>query len=103
MFSAAGSTPLGFLTLKWIYFHFVFSSEISAECGEKEKYMFLLTFSLFLSRSGQSNPTFHLQKGFRAYILRKKPPGLLLPKAHKVWYANAMLNSLLTNKCILYT
>ncbi|XP_006052189.3 acyl-CoA dehydrogenase family member 11 isoform X2 [Bubalus bubalis] len=35
-------------------------------------------------RSGQSNPTFHLQKGFQAYVLRKKPPGLLLPKAHKI-------------------
>uniref|UniRef100_A0A4W2GTX7 Acyl-CoA dehydrogenase family member 11 n=1 Tax=Bos indicus x Bos taurus TaxID=30522 RepID=A0A4W2GTX7_BOBOX len=44
----------------------------------------LLTFSLFLSRSGQSNPTFHLQKGSQAYVLRKKPPGLLLPKAHKI-------------------
>lgn len=35
-------------------------------------------------RSGQSNPTFHLQKGFQEYVLRKKPPGLLLPKAHKI-------------------
>ncbi|XP_036707021.1 acyl-CoA dehydrogenase family member 11 isoform X2 [Balaenoptera musculus] len=34
-------------------------------------------------RSGQSNPTFYLQKGFQAYVLRKKPPGSLLPKAHK--------------------
>ncbi|XP_036707020.1 acyl-CoA dehydrogenase family member 11 isoform X1 [Balaenoptera musculus] len=35
-------------------------------------------------RSGQSNPTFYLQKGFQAYVLRKKPPGSLLPKAHKI-------------------
>ncbi|XP_007537648.3 acyl-CoA dehydrogenase family member 11 [Erinaceus europaeus] len=35
-------------------------------------------------RLGQSNPTFHLQKGSRAYVLRKKPPGSLLPKAHKI-------------------
>ncbi|XP_054993130.1 LOW QUALITY PROTEIN: acyl-CoA dehydrogenase family member 11 [Sorex araneus] len=35
-------------------------------------------------RSGQSNPTFYLQKGSQAYVLRKKPPGSLLPKAHKV-------------------
>ncbi|XP_004692251.1 PREDICTED: acyl-CoA dehydrogenase family member 11 [Condylura cristata] len=35
-------------------------------------------------RSGQSNPTFYLQKGLQAYVLRKKPPGSLLPKAHKV-------------------
>ncbi|XP_036999778.2 acyl-CoA dehydrogenase family member 11 [Artibeus jamaicensis] len=35
-------------------------------------------------RSGQSNPTFYLQKGFQQYVLRKKPPGSLLPKAHKI-------------------
>ncbi|XP_014587355.2 acyl-CoA dehydrogenase family member 11 isoform X2 [Equus caballus] len=35
-------------------------------------------------KSGQSNPTFYLQKGFQAYVLRKKPPGSLLPKAHKI-------------------
>ncbi|XP_075820931.1 acyl-CoA dehydrogenase family member 11 [Microtus pennsylvanicus] len=35
-------------------------------------------------RSGQSNPTFFLQKGPQAYVLRKKPPGSLLPKAHKI-------------------
>ncbi|KAG8516219.1 Acyl-CoA dehydrogenase family member 11, partial [Galemys pyrenaicus] len=35
-------------------------------------------------RSGQSNPTFYLQKGQQAYVLRKKPPGSLLPKAHKI-------------------
>ncbi|XP_074801660.1 acyl-CoA dehydrogenase family member 11 isoform X2 [Natator depressus] len=34
--------------------------------------------------SGQSNPTFYLQKGSRAYVLRKKPHGPLLPRAHKV-------------------
>uniref|UniRef100_A0A8D0HHB4 Acyl-CoA dehydrogenase family member 11 n=1 Tax=Sphenodon punctatus TaxID=8508 RepID=A0A8D0HHB4_SPHPU len=34
--------------------------------------------------SGQSNPTFYLQKGARAYVLRKKPHGPLLPRAHKV-------------------
>ncbi|XP_058513220.1 acyl-CoA dehydrogenase family member 11 [Ochotona princeps] len=35
-------------------------------------------------RSGQSNPTFYLQKGLQAYVLRKKPPGTLLPKAHQI-------------------
>ncbi|NWU93005.1 ACD11 dehydrogenase, partial [Upupa epops] len=34
--------------------------------------------------SGQSNPTFYLQKGDQAYVLRKKPHGPLLPRAHKV-------------------
>ena len=49
MFSAAGSTPLGFLALKWIYFHFVFFSEISAECGRKEKYIFVIgLFSILI-------------------------------------------------------
>ena len=34
---------------------------------------------------GQSNPTFHLtdNRG-RMYVLRKKPPGKLLPSAHQV-------------------
>jgi len=35
-------------------------------------------------QGGQSNPTFHLQAGGRAYVLRKKPPGALLPSAHAV-------------------
>src|SRR5689334_21221118 len=34
---------------------------------------------------GQSNPTFHLTAGGgRMYVLRKKPPGKLLPSAHQV-------------------
>ena len=33
---------------------------------------------------GQSNPTFHLRAGEREYVLRKKPPGKLLPSAHAV-------------------
>ena len=34
---------------------------------------------------GQSNPTFHLTDGAGAmYVLRKKPPGKLLPSAHQV-------------------
>jgi aminoglycoside phosphotransferase (APT) family kinase protein len=35
-------------------------------------------------QGGQSNPTFHLEAGGRAYVLRKKPPGVLLPSAHAV-------------------
>ncbi|XP_058430889.1 acyl-CoA dehydrogenase family member 11 isoform X4 [Marmota monax] len=42
------------------------------------------TLTITQYRSGQSNPTFHLKKGFKAYVLRKKPPGSLLPKAHKI-------------------
>lgn len=33
---------------------------------------------------GQSNPTFLIQSSARSYVLRKKPPGELLPGAHKV-------------------
>ena len=34
---------------------------------------------------GQSNPTFHITDGAgRMYVLRKKPPGKLLPSAHQV-------------------
>ncbi len=33
---------------------------------------------------GQSNPTFALSAGGRRYVLRKKPPGTLLPSAHAV-------------------
>lgn len=33
---------------------------------------------------GQSNPTFLIDSGGRQYVLRKKPPGKLLPSAHAV-------------------
>ena len=33
---------------------------------------------------GQSNPTFLVQAGGRRYVLRRKPPGKLLPSAHAV-------------------
>jgi aminoglycoside phosphotransferase (APT) family kinase protein len=35
-------------------------------------------------KGGQSNPTYHLQTPGRAYVLRRKPPGKLLPSAHAV-------------------
>jgi len=35
-------------------------------------------------QGGFSNPTFHLQVGEHAFVLRKKPPGQLLPSAHAV-------------------
>ena len=34
--------------------------------------------------AGQSNPTYRLSLGPHRYVLRKKPPGKLLPKAHAV-------------------
>jgi aminoglycoside phosphotransferase (APT) family kinase protein len=35
-------------------------------------------------KGGQSNPTFRIQAGERSYVLRRKPPGKLLPSAHAV-------------------
>src|SRR5574340_295191 len=35
-------------------------------------------------RGGQSNPTYYLAAGEREYVLRRKPPGKLLPSAHAV-------------------
>ena len=35
-------------------------------------------------KGGQSNPTFRLTSGGRHYVLRRKPPGTLLPSAHAV-------------------
>ena len=35
-------------------------------------------------RGGQSNPTYLVESRGRAYVLRKKPPGELLPSAHAV-------------------
>src|SRR2546423_2452660 len=35
-------------------------------------------------KGGQSNPTFLLRGGNKRYVLRRKPPGTLLPSAHAV-------------------
>jgi len=35
-------------------------------------------------KGGQSNPTFMLAAGGRKYVMRRKPPGKLLPSAHAV-------------------
>lgn len=35
-------------------------------------------------QGGQSNPTFHIATPAGNYVLRKKPPGKLLPRAHQV-------------------
>lgn len=35
-------------------------------------------------KGGQSNPTFHIGISGKEYVLRKKPPGKLLPTAHAV-------------------
>jgi aminoglycoside phosphotransferase (APT) family kinase protein len=35
-------------------------------------------------KGGQSNPTFRLTAGGKSYVMRRKPPGKLLPSAHAV-------------------
>jgi aminoglycoside phosphotransferase (APT) family kinase protein len=40
--------------------------------------------SLQKLRGGQSNPTFILQSGGKRWVLRKRPPGELLPSAHQI-------------------
>src|SRR5579885_2999544 len=35
-------------------------------------------------KGGQSNPTYMLETPRRRYVLRRKPPGKLLPSAHAV-------------------
>lgn len=35
-------------------------------------------------RGGQSNPTYHLSDGHREWVLRRKPPGVLVASAHAV-------------------
>ncbi|CAJ0939947.1 unnamed protein product, partial [Mesorhabditis belari] len=43
---------------------------------------------------GQSNPTYYLKRGHCEFVLRKKPAGKLLPKAHQVDREFAVLNAL---------
>lgn len=35
-------------------------------------------------KGGQSNPTYRIDAGGQSYVLRRKPPGVLLPSAHAV-------------------
>ena len=35
-------------------------------------------------KGGQSNPTYLLETPSRRYVLRRKPPGKLLPSAHAI-------------------
>lgn len=45
-------------------------------------------------RGGQSNPTFLIESGGRAFVMRKKPPGVLLPSAHAVEREYAVMRAL---------
>ncbi|MCP5084468.1 MAG: phosphotransferase, partial [Alphaproteobacteria bacterium] len=53
------------------------------------------SMSVLQFRGGQSNPTFHISTAEREYVLRKKPPGKLLPSAHAVDREYQVLNALL--------
>jgi len=50
--------------------------------GEIEGFSGPLAISQF--KGGQSNPTYLLETPGKAYVLRRKPPGRLLPSAHAV-------------------
>jgi aminoglycoside phosphotransferase (APT) family kinase protein len=41
-------------------------------------------FSVRQFKGGQSNPTFLVRSGDKRWVLRKKPPGTLLPSAHQI-------------------
>src|SRR5258705_2607461 len=41
-------------------------------------------FTVRQFKGGQSNPTYLLETAGRRYVLRRKPPGKLLPSAHAV-------------------
>ncbi|HEU0221226.1 MAG TPA: phosphotransferase [Paracoccaceae bacterium] len=45
-------------------------------------------------RGGQSNPTFLIESGGRAWVMRKKPPGTLLPSAHQVEREHQVMKAL---------
>ncbi len=45
-------------------------------------------------RGGQSNPTFWVSDGAEEWVLRKKPPGTLLPSAHQVEREHRVLAAL---------
>ncbi|HEY7050976.1 MAG TPA: phosphotransferase [Mycobacterium sp.] len=45
-------------------------------------------------QGGQSNPTYHLRTDDGEYVLRKKPPGKLLPRAHEVAREHRVMSAL---------
>ena len=51
-------------------------------------------WSICQFEGGQSNPTFLIESGGRKFVLRKKPPGRLLPSAHAVEREYRVMRSL---------
>lgn len=61
-----------------------FDEAALAEYLKVRLYGFREPFRMLQFEGGQSNPTFLLDCGDHKYVLRKKPPGKLLPSAHQV-------------------
>src|ERR1700743_2951762 len=45
-------------------------------------------------KGGQSNPTYLIETPLRRYVLRRKPPGKLLPSAHAVDREHRIISAL---------
>src|SRR5580700_5258679 len=45
-------------------------------------------------KGGQSNPTYLVETSLRRYVLRRKPPGKLLPSAHAVDREHRIISAL---------
>ncbi len=60
-------------------------------------------------KGGQSNPTYRLLAGSKRYVLRRKPPGTLLPSAHAVDREHRVITALastavpVARTCVLCT
>jgi aminoglycoside phosphotransferase (APT) family kinase protein len=52
------------------------------------------TLTIRQFEGGQSNPTFCLEAGGREYVMRKQPPGHLLPSAHQVDREHRVMHAL---------
>ncbi|MEM7284581.1 MAG: phosphotransferase family protein, partial [Pseudomonadota bacterium] len=50
--------------------------------------------NLSVFKGGQSNPTFLVESASRRFVLRKKPPGKLLPSAHAVDREHRVMSAL---------
>ena len=66
------------------------SERLRFDVGRLETYMrervngFAGPITLHQFKGGQSNPTYLVETPSRRYVLRRKPPGKLLPSAHAV-------------------
>src|SRR5271167_185075 len=49
-------------------------------------------------KGGQSNPTYLIETPLRRYVLRRKPPGKLLPSAHAVDREHRVISALYAQK-----